>query len=79
MIDWILMFRFSYLLNIFLQLVEEQTEDDGEHISFTPQKWWQRLWHWRRSSKPKAPEKFGWIKGVLVSNHIITVFAVCNV
>lgn len=48
--------------------MEDRTDGDGEPISFTPQKWWHRLWRRKQSSKPKTADKFGWIKGVLVSN-----------
>lgn len=64
--------------NLFLQPAEERTEDDGEFINFTPERWWHRLWPRKQSSKPKAAEKFGWIQGVLVSNFVIVLFAVCD-
>ena len=66
------------LLTLYVQPVEETLEVDGEYISFTSQKWWQRLWHRRRSGKPKVPEKFGWIKGVLVSNRVFALFVTCS-
>ena len=55
--------------------MEERTEEEeGGYLSFGSQKWWQRLWH-RKRSQPKVPEKFGWIKGVLVSNSIVTLLS----
>jgi len=56
---------------------EEELEDDVP--AMVPQGWWGQLFQRSKPKTKKAPQKFGWIMGVLVSWGSYSIYLYCAI